>query len=245
MTVEKDTTLWREPEQREKEGGRAVLFVLLGLLALLGGALRRGVLRRERQGAARHHRRGRRRGRPHPGRRGRRRSSAARRPRSPRRSTSPSATSVAAWCPPTAGLSVDYEASIEAAGAAAQSWSPELALGLLHRGRRPRRRGDRRRADAGRRSSTALAAEVERRRPARARSASTPAGVKVTAARASGDRARPRRRRARPSRRRSSVDASDRPPCPSRWRRCRPTIDAADVRERRRRASPTRRCRRP
>ena len=38
MTVEKDTTLWREPEQREREGGRAVLLVLLGLFVLLGGA---------------------------------------------------------------------------------------------------------------------------------------------------------------------------------------------------------------
>ena len=38
MTVDRDTTLWREPEQREREGGRAVLFVLLGLFALLGGA---------------------------------------------------------------------------------------------------------------------------------------------------------------------------------------------------------------
>ena len=37
MTVEKDATLWREPEQREREGGRAVLFVLLGLFALLAG----------------------------------------------------------------------------------------------------------------------------------------------------------------------------------------------------------------
>jgi vancomycin resistance protein YoaR len=37
VTVEKDTTLWREPEQREREGGRAVLFVLLGLFALLAG----------------------------------------------------------------------------------------------------------------------------------------------------------------------------------------------------------------
>ncbi len=37
MSVDKDTAIWREPEQREKEGGRAVLFVLLGLVALLGG----------------------------------------------------------------------------------------------------------------------------------------------------------------------------------------------------------------
>ncbi|MGI8645564.1 MAG: hypothetical protein ACR2JD_04500, partial [Nocardioides sp.] len=38
MTVDKDTTLWREPEQREKAGGRAVLFLLLVLVALVGGA---------------------------------------------------------------------------------------------------------------------------------------------------------------------------------------------------------------
>ena len=38
VTVDGETELWREPEQREKEGGRAVLFLLLVLAALAGGA---------------------------------------------------------------------------------------------------------------------------------------------------------------------------------------------------------------
>ena len=38
MTVDRDTELWRESDQREKAGGKAVLFLLLGLAALAGGA---------------------------------------------------------------------------------------------------------------------------------------------------------------------------------------------------------------
>ena len=38
MTVDRDTELWRESDQREKAGGKAVLFLLFVLAALAGGA---------------------------------------------------------------------------------------------------------------------------------------------------------------------------------------------------------------
>jgi vancomycin resistance protein YoaR len=122
VTVSGDTTLWREPEQREKAGGKAVLFVLLGLLVLAGGAyvaayiaagdrVPRGTTIADVDAG------------------GRTQAAAARvlergldeRSDAPIDITVGEATR--SVLPETAGLSVDYEASVAAAGAR-RSWEP-------------------------------------------------------------------------------------------------------------------------
>ena len=217
MTVDRDTELWRESEQREKAGGKAVLFLLFVLAALAGGAYVAAYLTAS--------------------------------DKVPRGTTVAGvavgghtqdeavallerelATTVATpidvtvgdlsrgVVPETAGLSVDYEASIEAAGRATQLVA-RVAVGLLHRGRRPRRGGGRRRAHPG---------GVPRRARRRGR-ATRPRGCGRPRLRPRqgdpaprGHRPRPRRRRRSRSTPRSWSTRRTGRRCPSRWCRCPP-----------------------
>jgi vancomycin resistance protein YoaR len=122
VTVSRDTTLRREPEEREKSGGKAVLFVLFALLVLAGGAYAAAYLvagdkvprgttiggvevgGRTQAAAARALERGLRQGAT-----------------APMEVTAGEATR--SVLPETAGLSVDYAASVAEAGAR-RSWEP-------------------------------------------------------------------------------------------------------------------------
>ena len=224
MTVDRDTELWRESDQREKAGGKAVLFLLFVLAALAGGAYVAAYL-----------------------------TAGDKVPRGTtvagvavgghtqdeavalleRELATTVATPIDVTVgdlsrgvvPETAGLSVDYEASIEAAGPQ-RSWSPEWLWDYFTE-------GDDLDAvvtvDGPTREAflTALAAEVER--PAREGAVGLVSGrVKVTqprvgtaldpdAAGAALDAA-------------FLVDASDRPPVSFPMVPLPPEIDDADVR---------------
>ena len=217
MTVDRDTELWREPEQREKAGGKAVLFLLLVLAALAGGAyvaaylaagdkVPRGttvagvavgghtqddavaLLERELATDGRH-----------ADRRDRRRPQSRRGARDRR---------------PVRRLR-----GLDRGGGAAAQLVARVALGLLHRGRRPRRGGDRRRAHPG---------GVPHRARRRGR-ATRPRGCGRSRLRPRQGHPAPRRAPpstptppARPSTRRSWSTRRTGRRCPSRWCRCRP-----------------------
>ena len=129
-----------------RQGGRpVVVLLLLGLVVLFGGGyvaayyVAGDKVPRGTTVAGVAHRR------PHPDDAADGAARRARRPRGPRRSRSTVEGQRVSDRPrPRPGSSVDYEASVAAAGGE-QSWDPVAALGLLHRRRRPRRRGRRRR----------------------------------------------------------------------------------------------------